>query len=339
MIYLIQNIIPVYILCFLFCMNECLTFNPMYNYNKKQDVKSGCFSGKNLVMMRDGNTKQVSEIEKDDEIMAYSGSYPYIDQYYQYYSVDTVIKFKCVDGKASFINYNKCIITPTHPILVNINVKNKNIFPPINSHTDNNKTETEDTGTVDTETDDDDNDNDDDTDNDTDNDDTDTCDENNTNPMNDDNQLILENQDPFSIILKPTSDIQSFVTDTVNPFVNKLKMDVDDEFDGFDKWCRPCDLSNDLFIEECEYVYNFILKQGHIININGINCVTLGHNFIDTECIVHDYFGTSKIINDIKKCDIYNYGHVVFDINPFLRDTGGTSWISGIDLNKHLCIK
>jgi hypothetical protein len=329
------------------------------------DQASGCFSGKNFVMMYDGSTKLVSDIEANDKIMPYSGNYPHIKEYHKYYEIDTVVKFKCVDGKASFINYNKCVITPTHPILIS----NEN-----DNNTDN-KSTNNDFGL--------------DTNNDF------GLDTNNDFGLDTNNDFGLDTNNDFSLDMNSTtlnfqsrfffglndgdlvsadspekedtnsvnghllqkddtddsSDNNDSTDDNLNDHNNDsiggIEMDNSsngaNKFEEYeyntDQWRRPCDLSDNIFIEDCDYVYNFILKQGHIININGINCATLGHDFIDSECIVHDYFGTSKIIDDIKKCDIHKYGYVVFDSNPFLRKIGSTSWVCGIDLTKYFDVK
>jgi len=38
-------------------------------------------------------------------------------------------------------------------------------------------------------------------------------------------------------------------------------------------------------------IYSFVLESGHIMIINGIECVTLGHGF-KGDVVEHDYFGT-----------------------------------------------
>lgn len=48
-------------------------------------------------------------------------------------------------------------------------------------------------------------------------------------------------------------------------------------------------------------LYNLILDQVHIINIEGFLCSTLGHG-IKGEIIGHNYFGTELITITYKKC-------------------------------------
>jgi len=59
-------------------------------------------------------------------------------------------------------------------------------------------------------------------------------------------------------------------------------------------------------------VYNFVLDKGHIMTVNGIDCVTLGHGFTD-EVVKHNYFGTEEVINDLKSMSGWETGFI--DLN------------------------
>jgi hypothetical protein len=80
-------------------------------------------------------------------------------------------------------------------------------------------------------------------------------------------------------------------------------------------------------------LYNFVLKSGHIMNINGVNCATLGHGFEDDNYIKHDYFGTDLIVQDLTNIDTNKTGYIVLESDPMLRDPV-TGWINGINLSK-----
>jgi len=47
-------------------------------------------------------------------------------------------------------------------------------------------------------------------------------------------------------------------------------------------------------------MYDFILDNGHVMIINGVECISLGHGF-KGKIVEHEYFGTEKVINDLKK--------------------------------------
>lgn len=64
----------------------------------------------------------------------------------------------------------------------------------------------------------------------------------------------------------------------------------------------------------CESMITLILDKYHIGFINETPCIMLGHNFKES-ILNHPYYGTSKVIEDLKNNYGYNSGHVV------LKDT------------------
>jgi len=92
------------------------------------------------------------------------------------------------------------------------------------------------------------------------------------------------------------------------------------------EWIFP----NDSTIFEKEYydgyVYDFVLDKHHVIKLNGINAVTLGHNFVGP-VVEHDYFG-NKIINDLKKCNGWDNGYIELENWEFIR--GGDMKVCGL---------
>jgi uncharacterized protein YegL len=84
----------------------------------------------------------------------------------------------------------------------------------------------------------------------------------------------------------------------------------------------------------CEYMYNFVLDSKHMVNINNVLCVTLGHGFTENAVIAHDYYGTDKVINDLKKMkgnadsasgtgSGYEEGLITLKPNCVIRDENG----------------
>ena len=45
------------------------------------------------------------------------------------------------------------------------------------------------------------------------------------------------------------------------------------------------------------------------MDVNGICCVTLGHG-LKGENVEHDYFGTEKVVNDLKRFESFEAGFV-----------------------------
>ena len=58
-------------------------------------------------------------------------------------------------------------------------------------------------------------------------------------------------------------------------------------------------------------VYNFVLDCGHIVDVEGIQCVTLGHGFQEDK-VCHAFFGTDAVITDIKCQPGWGIGRPVF---------------------------
>ena len=58
-----------------------------------------------------------------------------------------------------------------------------------------------------------------------------------------------------------------------------------------------CDIKN----QECEAVYSLVLDNDFVVEINGYQCICLGHNYTHG-ILKHDYWGNpDKVINDLKK--------------------------------------
>ena len=88
------------------------------------------------------------------------------------------------------------------------------------------------------------------------------------------------------------------------------------------KWRFPVNISTE-FGPTLSNVYNFVLDRGHVINVNGTDCVTLGHDF-EEPVVAHPYFGSSKLVLvDLMKKGGWFEGLVVFNNALTKRDTSG----------------
>ena len=67
-------------------------------------------------------------------------------------------------------------------------------------------------------------------------------------------------------------------------------------------------------------MYSFVIENRKSLIVEGYVFATYGHNYTDQMVIQHDYFGTEKIINDLKKNPIYQYGIVELRPDSFVRD-------------------
>jgi len=86
-------------------------------------------------------------------------------------------------------------------------------------------------------------------------------------------------------------------------------------------WIFPCEVDGvELRMFECEFVYNFVLSHGHVLNVNGTECCTLGHGMNDNKVIEHAYFGTDKVVEDLRKWSGWNMGMIVLRKDAFKRN-------------------
>ena len=71
-------------------------------------------------------------------------------------------------------------------------------------------------------------------------------------------------------------------------------------------------------------VYNFVLDNGHVMDINGFNCVTLGHGFDDNDVIKHDFFGNmDRIKRSLSRIGNFEAGYVEIDHSNIKRSLDG----------------
>ena len=59
------------------------------------------------------------------------------------------------------------------------------------------------------------------------------------------------------------------------------------------KWIFPCEVKDGILHmnKPCEAVYSFVLNKHHTMSINGVECVSLGHDF-KGDVVGHEYFGS-----------------------------------------------
>ena len=97
------------------------------------------------------------------------------------------------------------------------------------------------------------------------------------------------------------------------------------------KWVFPIESNKflkDIIIED-SYVYNFVLDSNHIVDLDeNIYAATLNHG-MSGDVIEHEYFGTDKIIEDLKKHPGWINGYIQLDDYKFLRNQDNNR-ISGL---------
>lgn len=77
-----------------------------------------------------------------------------------------------------------------------------------------------------------------------------------------------------------------------------------------DKWIHPKDCFQFFETYSNMEVYDFVLEDTHIMCVENIPCITLGHNVKNDQVASHDYYGTENIINELKNKSGYEIGFV-----------------------------
>ena len=69
-------------------------------------------------------------------------------------------------------------------------------------------------------------------------------------------------------------------------------------------------------------IYNLVLDSEHIVQINDLQCITLGHG-MEGDVVGHKFFGTQAVINDLKRFEGYDEGDVLLFETSTKRGTDG----------------
>jgi len=93
---------------------------------------------------------------------------------------------------------------------------------------------------------------------------------------------------------------------------------------GEDEWKFPIHVVKNMTnLDNMEYVYNFVLENGHMIEFDcGTKACTLGHSFAENHVVSHPYFGSDRVIQDLMQCDGWTSGLVIFHNLQIRRENG-----------------
>lgn len=80
------------------------------------------------------------------------------------------------------------------------------------------------------------------------------------------------------------------------------------------KWQLPADIVKDggAKVIESDVVFNFVLDSSHVVLVNGVQCVTLGHG-LQGDIVSHDFYGTSKVIDALRSVSGWEKGLIRLD--------------------------
>jgi hypothetical protein len=96
-------------------------------------------------------------------------------------------------------------------------------------------------------------------------------------------------------------------------------------------WVFPTTITPPIMMQ-MPIVHNLVLDIGHIIEVNGVLCCTLGHG-IKGNVIEHDFFGNkNKIINSMVNQPGFEEGSPIFKNVIAIRDNNGLviNWVDNI---------
>ena len=92
-------------------------------------------------------------------------------------------------------------------------------------------------------------------------------------------------------------------------------------------WRFPIDISSsEPESIKCDEMYTFVIKNRKSVIVEDYVFATYGHN-LKEEVINHDYFGSERVINDLKLIDTYRLGFVYLRKEMFIRFDGRVSAI------------
>ena len=69
-------------------------------------------------------------------------------------------------------------------------------------------------------------------------------------------------------------------------------------------------------------VYNLVLSRGHVIEVEGVECVTLAHGFVEP-VLKHDFFGTHAVVESMQRQPGFTEGRPVFENLVATRNEAG----------------
>ena len=82
------------------------------------------------------------------------------------------------------------------------------------------------------------------------------------------------------------------------------------------KWQFPNNIKNYNMVS-CTSIITLLLDNNHIGFINDYQCIMLGHNY-KNNILEHEYYGTNKIVKDMKSHPDWKKGHIIINDNDNL---------------------
>ncbi len=74
--------------------------------------------------------------------------------------------------------------------------------------------------------------------------------------------------------------------------------------------------------DEACWVCTLVLDRNHVMNVEGVKCITLGHGFSDA-VLRHEYYGTARVVENLKEMVGWEKGEIVLGSYRLKRDVKG----------------
>lgn len=94
--------------------------------------------------------------------------------------------------------------------------------------------------------------------------------------------------------------------------------------DNDNEWRFPVDVEEASMVDvDQALVCNLLLDRQHVVSVGGVECVTLAHGLEHNDVVKHPYYGTSRVVDDLKQLDGWHDGLVVLKEFRVARDQNG----------------
>lgn len=85
-------------------------------------------------------------------------------------------------------------------------------------------------------------------------------------------------------------------------------------------------------------MYSFALDQHHTIWVNNVECVTLGHGFME-DVVRHTYYGTDRVLKDLSLMDEQQNCTGMIEVQPnWIKRDKRTELVNGIKMPRKASI-
>ena len=104
---------------------------------------------------------------------------------------------------------------------------------------------------------------------------------------------------------------------------------------GNNLWQFPTNVQPSAEVD-CDWFYDFVLDKHHVVTINGVDVICLGHGLTHDPTLIHPFFGTQKVVDELKKDkEGWDKGEVVIlDYKPFYnKNSKGHGLVDGFKLD------